>query len=427
MAYRRIDTTDGVTRMNKALYDNLQDGIDVALSKIYETLEFTKLTRLSNCIIIADKIIVSNNSLYVDDNVVIIANKLEITDYNGIIINGSHNTIMINEIYRVEQVSSGVAITVDGKDNVVSHCYFHKNFYHRILIQGQNITIRDCVFEDTDTQSDKKETGIKISSNNEVNQVEDVLIVKCTFGYFTDNDIDIYTGGRDIIIQDCMFSYTTKTNIEIKNVGTSDLNIINDNISIINNIFRGDPAIMGICVASVSGDDQIHVTFAGNKIFGRTGLSFNGGMIYCYDNYSEDDTNRLYLITGYNAKEVIIRNNHSKFRGFYITDCTYALVDGFSFETSICNSEDIIVKNCTATTIRLIKSAKLLNIDLVNGGRIRTDVVIPKIELIGGVYNDEILVINGSIEKLIGQIIHTGTQYYRGTITNNKLNIINIE
>lgn len=34
MAYNRQNVIDGETVMNKALYDNLQDGIDESLSKI---------------------------------------------------------------------------------------------------------------------------------------------------------------------------------------------------------------------------------------------------------------------------------------------------------------------------------------------------------------------------------------------------------
>ena len=33
MSYRRIETQDGKTVMNKELYDNLQDGIEEALEK----------------------------------------------------------------------------------------------------------------------------------------------------------------------------------------------------------------------------------------------------------------------------------------------------------------------------------------------------------------------------------------------------------
>lgn len=35
MAYVRRDVTDGVTVMNKDLYDNLQDGIDESKEDIY--------------------------------------------------------------------------------------------------------------------------------------------------------------------------------------------------------------------------------------------------------------------------------------------------------------------------------------------------------------------------------------------------------
>ena len=43
MSYRRIETQDGKTVMNKELYDNLQDGIEEALEKGSVTTECTSI------------------------------------------------------------------------------------------------------------------------------------------------------------------------------------------------------------------------------------------------------------------------------------------------------------------------------------------------------------------------------------------------
>lgn len=213
--------------------------------KIYENQTFKNRT-FNNEYIFLDK---CNIDHCIFTNCTITGECTNISDY-GIIL--EDNCVVYNlKVNNYNKTVTNNGLLLRGKNIKVENSKFD-SFYNAIICSGRNLSINHCSFTDSDIE-ETHTCNIKVTKTPTAVQTEtsypypeDINIENCNFAYCTDNNIDLFTGGKDIRISNCLFDNSTTQYIEGKSYsyerdqGYNTDEDFDENVTIENCVFKAD-------------------------------------------------------------------------------------------------------------------------------------------------------------------------------------------
>lgn len=373
MSYRRIDTQDGVTIMNKDLYDNLQDGIDEAKGttlKFLEDIDFsTKVSFKENIVDFCNNNVILRNVEL--ENSIIRRGLISVPETFHLSTKGS---VILEDC----EISSEDLVIFQFKDLdclEIKNCKLKNICFH--VTGVSHLDIHGNIFDTTvDNSVEFYDSKEYIHIANEDNIAGSFCISNNIFKNSKNDCIDVYpTGGGTVIRNNtfinCLHGIEIKSNITGIVGDQTDYRAIG--IIVEGNIFRDFPeetiCIHHFAINTVDDEDysKYPVVLYSNNVFYNTlgvlyyGISFRNiqfaQVVNCRSVGGSTRNSMFIYITGVSASKVVISNCVSE--------------DKFLFYTGTATRSEVIVSNCYGNIfvpayITKIQNSDIAQLDIAN-------------------------------------------------------------